>query len=40
MTLLGKAPMGDPLELRVGDFRLSLRRAQASGVELGPLEGA
>ncbi len=40
VTLLGRAPMGDPLELRVGDFRLSLRKAQASGVELGPPEGA
>lgn len=40
VTLLRKAPMGDPLELKVGDFSLSLRTEQARGVELVPLEGA
>lgn len=40
VTLVGKAPLGDPLELKVGDFRLSLRKAQASGIELGPVEAA
>lgn len=40
VTLIAKAPLGDPLELKVGDFRLSLRKAQASGIELGPVEGA
>jgi ferrous iron transport protein A len=29
---LGFAPLGDPLELRVGNTRLSLRLADASGV--------
>ena len=40
LTLVAKAPLGDPLELKVGDFRLSLRKAQASGIELGPVEAA
>ena len=34
VSLLGRAPMGDPLELKIGDFRLSLRTAQARGVEI------
>ena len=29
---LGFAPLGDPLELRVGNTRLSLRLADAAGV--------
>lgn len=29
---LGYAPLGDPLELRVGNTRLSLRLADAAGV--------
>ncbi len=29
---LGFAPLGDPLELRVGNTRLSLRHADAAGV--------
>ena len=28
------APLGDPLEVRLGDSRLSLRRAEASRVEV------
>ena len=40
VTLLGRAPMGDPIELKVGDFRLSLRMEQARGIELGPAESA
>ena len=34
VRLVGKAPMGDPLELQVADFRLSLRMAQAKGIEI------
>jgi ferrous iron transport protein A len=34
VTLLSRAPLGDPLELQVGDYRLSLRLAQARGVEV------
>lgn len=36
VTVLRRAPLGDPLELQVGDFRLSLRREDASGVEVEP----
>lgn len=28
------APMGDPLQLRVRDYALSIRRAEAAGVEI------
>ena len=34
IEMLAVAPLGDPLELRVGDYRLSLRRAEASRVEV------
>lgn len=34
VTLLRRAPMGDPLELQVGDYRLSLRKADAQLVEV------
>ena len=34
---LGYAPLGDPLELRVGNTRLSLRLADASGVVVSKL---
>lgn len=33
VELLAVAPMGDPLEFRVGDYRLSIRRAEAANVE-------
>jgi ferrous iron transport protein A len=32
VEVLGVAPMGDPLEIRVGDYRLSLRRREAARV--------
>jgi ferrous iron transport protein A len=34
LELLGVAPLGDPIEIRVGDSRLSLRREEAAGIEL------
>ena len=34
VELLGVAPLGDPIEIRVGDSRLSLRREEAAGIEL------
>jgi Fe2+ transport system protein FeoA len=40
VTLLRRAPLGDPLELQVGDFRLSLRAADAAQVELKPEAGS
>ena len=32
VELLGVAPLGDPIEIRVGNTRLSLRRREAVGV--------
>lgn len=32
IEFLGFAPLGDPLELRVGDSRLSLRKADAASI--------
>jgi ferrous iron transport protein A len=34
VELLGFAPLGDPLEIRLGDYRLSLRRSEAARVEV------
>ena len=34
VELLGVAPLGDPIEIRVGNTRLSLRRREAVGVEV------
>ena len=37
IELLAIAPLGDPLEIRRGDFRLSLRRAEAARILVEPL---
>jgi ferrous iron transport protein A len=37
VQLVGVAPLGDPLELEVRGYRLSLRRAEAARVEIAPL---
>jgi Fe2+ transport system protein FeoA len=37
IELLALAPLGDPLEIRRGDFRLSLRRAEAARILVEPL---
>ena len=34
VEVLGFAPLGDPMEVRVGDGRLSLRRAEAARVRV------
>ncbi len=34
VTLIRRAPLGDPLEFKVGDFHLSLRAADAHLVEV------
>jgi Fe2+ transport system protein FeoA len=36
VTVLRRAPLGDPIELQVGDFRLSLRAVDAAQIELKP----
>jgi Fe2+ transport system protein FeoA len=33
-TLLGAAPLGDPLELEVRGYRLSLRKSEAARIEV------
>ena len=37
VELIGIAPLGDPIEVRLGDSRLSLRRNEAARVEVQPL---
>jgi len=32
LEVLGFAPLGDPMEIRLRDYRLSLRRAEAAGI--------
>jgi len=34
ITLLGSAPLGDPLEFQVRGYRISLRRSEASRVQV------
>ena len=34
VELLGFAPLGDPLEIRLRDYRLSLRRSEAARVRV------
>ena len=37
VELVGFAPLGDPLEIRLQDYRLSLRRTEAARVTVSPL---
>ncbi len=34
VELLGRAPLGDPLHVRLGDYQLSLRRDEADLVDI------
>ena len=34
LEVLSLAPLGDPLEIRLGDYRLSLRRREAARVQI------
>jgi ferrous iron transport protein A len=36
VELVAVAPLGDPLELRIGNTRLSLRRNEATGILVRP----
>jgi ferrous iron transport protein A len=36
VELLGRAPLGDPIEVRVGQSRISLRLNEARGVTVHP----
>ena len=37
VEVVGFAPFGDPMEVRLGDYRLSLRRVEAARVQVEPL---
>jgi ferrous iron transport protein A len=37
IEVIGFAPLGDPMEVRLGDARLSLRRVDAARIWLTPL---
>jgi ferrous iron transport protein A len=38
LEVIGLAPLGDPMEIRLRDYRLSLRRSEAARVEVRPLQ--
>ncbi len=37
VAVLGAAPLGDPLELELRGYRLSVRRSEAARVQIDPL---
>jgi len=39
VEVVGFAPLGDPMEIRLCDYRLSLRRQEAARVQVTPLPG-
>jgi Fe2+ transport system protein FeoA len=39
VEVIGFAPLGDPLEVRLRDYRLSLRRSEAARVQVEPAGG-
>jgi ferrous iron transport protein A len=36
IEMIGVAPLGDPIEIRLGDYRLSLRRSEAARITVSP----
>ena len=40
IEVIGFAPFGDPIEVRLRDYRLSLRRSEAARITVQPLPGA
>jgi ferrous iron transport protein A len=34
IEVVALAPLGDPIEIRIGDYRLSLRRSEAARVQI------
>lgn len=40
IEVIGFAPLGDPIEIRLRDYRLSLRRSEAARVQVQLLTGA
>ena len=37
VEIVGFAPLGDPMEIRLSDYRLSLRRQEAACIQVNPL---
>ena len=37
VVVVGSAPLGDPLEIEVRGYRLSLRRSEAERIEVAPI---
>jgi ferrous iron transport protein A len=37
VEVLALAPLGDPIEIRLGNTRLSLRKAEAAGISVKPV---
>ncbi|MBP3960916.1 ferrous iron transport protein A [Gemmata sp. G18] len=37
VEVLARAPLGDPLEIGIGNSRLSLRKSEAAGIGVRPL---
>jgi ferrous iron transport protein A len=37
VEVVGFAPLGDPMEIRLPDYRLSLRRTEAARIAVSPL---
>jgi ferrous iron transport protein A len=38
LEVIGFAPMGDPMEIRLRDYRLSLRRSEAARITVSTIE--
>lgn len=38
VSVIGAAPLGDPIELELRGYRLSVRRSEAERVEIEPLD--
>jgi ferrous iron transport protein A len=36
VQVLRRAPLGDPIEVQLGDYRLSLRKSEAQAVDVTP----
>ena len=39
VEVIGFAPLGDPMEIRLGDYRLSLRRREAASIAVTIVDG-
>jgi ferrous iron transport protein A len=39
LEVIGFAPLGDPMEIRLRDYRLSLRASEAARIQVNLLEG-